>query len=73
MGGGREYFYSKDESDPEYPSLKGNRNDTSLISDWQVKHQDIRAEYIWNLTSFDNIQPEKVDKLLGSVAFVIMF
>jgi len=70
MGGGRTYFLPKkdpngaDVFDPEYPTVKGRRNDgRDLTKEWQQKYGN--NSYVWNMAQFDAIKPAKTTRLLG--------
>ena len=63
MGGGRTYFLPKTVFDPEYPTVKGRRNDgRNLTDEWQTK---FGGKYVWNKTQFDAIDPAKTKSLLA--------
>ncbi|MFA6041446.1 MAG: alkaline phosphatase [Methylophilus sp.] len=63
LGGGREDFMANTQADPEYPELYGKRKDgRNLIADYQAK---FGAQYVWNKTQFDAIDPKRTHKLLG--------
>ena len=65
MGGGRTYFLPKTETDPEYPSTKGRRNDgRNLTSEW-VANRGAGAAYVWNKTQFDAIDAATTGPVLG--------
>ena len=65
MGGGRRNFHSVNTTDPEYTSSKGRRFDgRNLIQEWKDKKLPNSA-YVWNLTAFNAIDPNKTDHLLG--------
>lgn len=65
MGGGRVMFHSINSTDPEYPSIKGVRFDgRDLIQEWKNKNLPNSA-YVWNLTAFNAIDPNKTDHLFG--------
>ncbi|XP_019730696.1 alkaline phosphatase-like [Hippocampus comes] len=64
LGGGREYMFPRDMQDPEYPSVKGDRNDgQNLIVEW-LKNKK-KAKYVWNKKQFDDVNPAKTDFLMG--------
>jgi len=64
LGGGRSHFMPTDQADPEYPTKSGSRKDgRDLTAEW-VKDRP-RARYVWNQDQFDDIDPEKTDRLLG--------
>ncbi|EDV26295.1 uncharacterized protein TRIADDRAFT_54135 [Trichoplax adhaerens] len=65
MGGGRCNFHSINTTDPEYTTFKGCRFDgKDLIQEWKNKKLSNSA-YVWNLTAFNAIDPNKTDHLLG--------
>jgi alkaline phosphatase len=64
FGGGREYFLSTDDNDPEYPDKKGKRIDgMNLIRVWENKFKD--ARFVWNKEGFDAIDHRTTTKVLG--------
>lgn len=64
LGGGRAYFYTDSEKDPEYPLINGTRNDgRSLWREWATRYSN--AHYVWNQAQFAAIDPAKTDHLLG--------
>lgn len=63
MGGGRSNLLPKTQNDPEYPNIKGKRNDgRDLIQEFQAK---FNAHYVWNKTQFDAFNPASGQRLLG--------
>jgi len=63
LGGGRTYLLPKAQSDPEYPSIKGKRNDgRDLTQEFQTK---FNAHYVWNKAQFDAFNPASGQRLLG--------
>lgn len=65
MGGGRTYFLPKADSDPEYPGIKGRRNDgRNLAAEW-LSTRGTGAVYAWNKGQFDAADPAGTDFLLG--------
>ena len=65
MGGGRTYFLPKTETDPEYPSTPGRRNDgRNLAGEW-VSSRGTGAAYVWNKAQFDAINPASSGPVLG--------
>ena len=63
MGGGRSNLLPKALSDPEYPNIKGKRNDgRDLIQEFQTK---FNAHYVWNKAQFDAFNPASGQRLLG--------
>lgn len=64
FAGGRREFMHKNQSDPEYPEKKGDRQDNKdLIKQWLEKYPD--SQYVWNKTAFDKIDANKVNRVLG--------
>lgn len=63
LGGGRVYLLPKTQTDPEYPSVKGKRNDgRDLTREFQTK---FNAHYVWNKAQFDAFNPASGQRLLG--------
>ena len=55
---------SKNDTDPEYANETGERLDgKNLIKEWIEKYPN--SQYVWNKTAFDQIDPEKVDHVMG--------
>ncbi|XP_070615486.1 alkaline phosphatase, tissue-nonspecific isozyme [Erythrolamprus reginae] len=70
MGGGRKYMFPKNASDVEYPDeekYRGTRLDNrNLVQEWKdAKPKDKNALYLWNRTGLMELDPAKVDYLLG--------
>lgn len=64
FAGGRREFMHKNQSDPEYPDKKGDRQDNKdLIKQWLEKYPG--SHYVWNKTAFDKIDPNKINRVLG--------
>lgn len=64
LGGGRRYFYSETEADPEYIGRKGIRRDgRNLHQEWVTKFP--KSAYVWDKNGFDAIDTRKTDHLLG--------
>nr|XP_057929045.1 alkaline phosphatase-like [Doryrhamphus excisus] len=64
LGGGREYMFPRDVQDPEYPSVKGDRDDgQNLIVEWMKNKNNVK--YVWNKKQFDAVDPTKTDFLMG--------
>lgn len=64
FAGGRREFMPNNETDPEYPAKKGEREDgRNLIEEWVHKHPN--SMYVWNKEQFNSIDTEKVDKVIG--------
>lgn len=54
----------QNQTDPEYPDKKGERLDgRDLIKEWVDKHPN--SQYVWDKTSFDKIDAENVDHIIG--------
>ena len=65
FAGGRRELMGKDQTDPEYPDKKGERLDgRDLIQEWLEKYPNSR--YVWNKTAFDQIDVNKVDRVMGT-------
>ena len=70
MGGGRTYFLPKVKNganffDPEYPTQQGRRNDgRDLTQEW-VTTRGQGAQFVWNKSQFDAIDPATTPYLLG--------
>lgn len=72
FGGGRRKFLHQNQSDPEYPSKMGERLDgKDLIQQWLDKHEN--SKYVWNQTGFDQIDPQKVDHVIGTSCANLLF
>lgn len=64
MGGGRRFFMTRDQADPEYEGKTGSRGDgRDLIADWSAKSDD--HVYVWDKASFDAIDFSGPSKVLG--------
>ncbi|XP_022781404.1 alkaline phosphatase-like isoform X2 [Stylophora pistillata] len=64
FAGGRRELIPNNETDPEYPDLKGERLDgRNLIQEWVDKFPN--SQYVWNKTGFDHIDVSKVDHVMG--------
>ncbi|XP_026092216.1 alkaline phosphatase-like [Carassius auratus] len=64
LGGGRQYMFPKEVSDPEYPTFFGSRQDNKNLVDEWLKTRD-NAKYVWNKKDFDAVQEHKTDYLMG--------
>ena len=54
----------KNLTDPEYPDKTGERLDgRNLIKEWVDKYPN--SQYVWNKTAFHNIDPNKVNRVMG--------
>ncbi|KAG8255883.1 hypothetical protein J6590_081381 [Homalodisca vitripennis] len=72
MGGGRRHWLPKVSRDPEEPSLEGRRLDgRNLIDDWvrDKRRRGLKAEYVWNKRQMEQLDLERVDRLLGLFSF----
>ncbi|XP_058017373.1 alkaline phosphatase, tissue-nonspecific isozyme [Ahaetulla prasina] len=70
MGGGRKYMFPKNTSDVEYPDeekYKGTRLDNrNLVQEWKdAKPKEKNAVYLWNRERLMELDPAKVDYVLG--------
>lgn len=64
LGGGRAHFLPQSEVDPEYPDVKGVRQDgRNLITDWQAAGK--ARQYVWNQSQFDALDPQASGQVLG--------
>jgi len=64
MGGGRRYFQTVKESDPEAPGEQGTRRDgRDLIAEWLSKRKN--AAYVWNQSQLEALDVTRIDHLLG--------
>lgn len=69
LGGGRRHFVPKVTLDPEEPDKEGRRLDgRNLIEEWSRNHRlrSIPARYVANKEQFENVDPRKVNRLLGN-------
>ncbi|KAJ9595298.1 hypothetical protein L9F63_027317, partial [Diploptera punctata] len=72
LGGGRRHWLPKVSRDPEPPGEEGRRLDgRNLIADWlrEKKRRGLRAEYVWNRAQMEQVDPRRVDHLLGLFAY----
>ncbi|KAL6957375.1 alkaline phosphatase [Sarracenia purpurea var. burkii] len=56
--------------DPELTHEEGRRLDgRNLIEDWirEKKKRNVKAEYVWKKSQLKQIDPSKVDQLLGKI------
>lgn len=68
MGGGRDFFRTTAQADPEYPNKTGTRKDgRDLTQEWLASRSRISqgARYVWNKAEFERIDPEATPFLLG--------
>ncbi|XP_056132439.1 intestinal-type alkaline phosphatase [Lampris incognitus] len=64
LGGGRQYMFPRTTADPEYPDIKGSRNDgVDLTKEWLKNKRN--AKYVWNKAEFDAVDPTNTDFLMG--------
>ena len=64
FAGGRKKMTPKSHTDPEYPDKTGERLDgRNLIKEWVDKYPN--SQYVWNKTAFHNIDPKKVNRVMG--------
>ena len=64
FAGGRKKMTPKNLTDPEYPDKTGERLDgRNLIKEWVDKYPN--SQYVWNKTAFHNIDPNKVNRVMG--------
>ncbi|HYJ92146.1 MAG TPA: alkaline phosphatase, partial [Pyrinomonadaceae bacterium] len=64
FSGGRSKFLPSTASDPEYPSIKGERLDgRDLTAEWVKKYKN--SAYVWNKKQFDALDPKKVRHALA--------
>ncbi|XP_031549411.1 alkaline phosphatase-like [Actinia tenebrosa] len=64
FGGGRQNFYPKNQSDPEYPQLQGKRGDgRNLVNEWLANNPD--SQFLWNKTAFDALDVKTVKHVMG--------
>ena len=65
MGGGREYFRTNTQPDPEDLGKFGRRKDgRDLTAEWLSKFGP-KSAFVWNQAQFDAIDPNKTDHLLA--------
>lgn len=70
LGGGRRHFVSKVTQDPEEPDKEGRRLDgRNLITEWMKNHQGPATKYVYSKEQFEDIDPARVDHLLGITNF----
>lgn len=75
LGGGRRHWLPKVSNDPESLHEEGRRLDgRNLIEDWlrEKKKRGVKAEYVWKKSQLDQINPSKVDQLLGNFSIIII-
>ena len=65
MGGGRDRFFPRELTDPEYPKKSGARRDKrNLVEEWLARYSG-NATFVWNREGFDQIDPRKTRHVLG--------
>ncbi|XP_072760654.1 alkaline phosphatase [Anoplolepis gracilipes] len=72
LGGGRRHFVPKVTLDPEEPDKEGRRLDgRNLIEEWSRNHRrrNIPSKYVFNKQQFEEVDPRKVNRLLGLFAY----
>ncbi|XP_015111441.1 alkaline phosphatase [Diachasma alloeum] len=70
LGGGRRHFVSKVTPDPEDPDKEGRRLDgRNLITEWTKSHPEPNSKYVFSKEQFDDVDPSRVDHLLGLFAY----
>ncbi|VDI63596.1 alkaline phosphatase, partial [Mytilus galloprovincialis] len=68
LGGGRRFFLSKNETDPERGDVSSyQRWDTSLVQEWiqDKQYRNKTHAYAWRKKEFDAINPDNTDFVLG--------
>ena len=67
LGGGSRNFLPCGSVDPQGKKLKNKcRSDgRNLTNEWLEKYN--KSEYVWNKDQLKNIDPDKVDHLLGKI------
>ena len=68
MGGGRQRLMPINETDPEYPEKNGTRKDgRNIIDEWlnDKATKGKKATYVWKKDDFDQIDPSKLDHVIG--------
>ena len=63
LGGGRSYFMPDTMADPEDTTKKGLRKDGDLTAQWTSQYKN--ADFVFNRSGWDKIDPAKTDHLLG--------
>ncbi len=64
LGGGRQHFLPREQSDPEYPDKLGARRDgRNLIDEWLNKGSD--RQYVWNNAQFSELSSSADGQILG--------
>ncbi|PVD35558.1 hypothetical protein C0Q70_02521 [Pomacea canaliculata] len=68
MGGGRRSLLPNNFTDPEAGWIVSGRKDNrNLIQEWidQKTAENAKFQYVWNLTSFEAVNPDTTDYLMG--------
>ncbi|XP_056303211.1 intestinal-type alkaline phosphatase [Danio aesculapii] len=64
LGGGRQYMFPRETTDPEYSTVTGSRRDKrNLVDEWLKNRKN--AQYVWNKQQFDAVNEDKTDYLMG--------
>ena len=63
LGGGRSYFMPDTMADPEDTTKKGLRKDGDLTAQWTSQYKN--ADFVFDRSGWDKIDPAKTDHLLG--------
>lgn len=64
MGGGRQMFMSTAQADPEFPELRGLREDgRDLLAEWRARHPG--GVYAWNRAGFEAIDFAAADRVFA--------
>ena len=63
FAGGRRKFIPNNETDPEYSKTGERLDGRNLLQEFVAKYPN--SKYVWNKTSFDQIDEEKVDHVIG--------
>ncbi|XP_017763682.1 PREDICTED: uncharacterized protein LOC108553326 [Eufriesea mexicana] len=72
LGGGRRHFVPKVIQDPEEPDKEGRRLDgRNLIDEWSrnLRLRNVAAKYVANKEQLENVDPRKVNHLLGLFSY----
>ncbi|XP_060068552.1 alkaline phosphatase, tissue-nonspecific isozyme-like [Ylistrum balloti] len=70
LGGGRQYFLGRNDLDPELNHTNSGRQRLDGVDLTQVWKDDkdrrkLSAEYVWNKSQFDSVDPRNTDYILG--------
>ncbi len=68
LGGGRDFFRTTAQPDPEYPDRTGTRKDgRDLIDAWLASRNRLASgsRYVWDKAGFDQVDPKTTPFLLG--------